>query len=314
MQDQDGRRRVAEAEERTKRAESPSAKSKQSRAEIPSAKNKQSENFREGQRDDDNIGEDAQQSASKRKREECEDPNTFDIGEEIDKKKWKAFVEKHGLKIKDGKWTKEEDLVHFSADAEEGMSRKAGVQRSAEQDQDNRIDVEGPASAQKMRIEQKEGGQKRNNESDENNGGLSKAKKLNMFEKQFDKQIKELLAVDVAEIFSPRRVNEFASEYELIGGWSLDLTTLDEEGKPWDFSSVQMRNKAARKVLEEKPTLLIGSPPCTYFSRLMSITWSRMNPEEAWAKWNQAIEHLNFCMHLYKIQINAGRIFYTSIQ
>ena len=66
MQDQDGRRRVAEAEERTKRAETPSAKSKQSRAEIPSAKNKQSENLREGQRDGGNIGEDAQQSASKR--------------------------------------------------------------------------------------------------------------------------------------------------------------------------------------------------------------------------------------------------------
>ena len=87
------------------------------------------------------------------------------------------------------------------------------------------------------------------------------------------------------------------------------MTTLDEEGKPWDFSSVQMRNKAARKVLKEKPTLLIGSPPCTDLSRLTSINWSRMNPEEAWAKWNQAIEHLNFCMHLYKIQINAGRYF-----
>ena len=81
--------------------------------------------------------------------------------------------------------------MHVSADAEEGMSRKAGVQRSAEQDQDNRMDVEGPASAQKMRIEQKEVGQKRNNESDENNEGLSKAKKLNMLEKQFNKQMKE---------------------------------------------------------------------------------------------------------------------------
>eukprot|EP00973_Karenia_brevis_P070567 9809664-Karenia_brevis.AAC.1 len=32
-----------------------------------------------------------------------------------------------------------------------------------------------------------------------------------------------------------------------------------------------------------------------------------MNPQEAWGKWNQAIVHLNFCMQLYKIQINAGR-------
>ena len=200
MQDQDGRRRVAEAEERTKRAE------------IPSAKNKQSENLREGQRDDDNIGEDAQQSASKRKRAECEDPSAFEIGGELHKKRWKIFVENHGLKIKDGKWTKEEDLVHDSADAEEGMSRKAGVQRSAEQDQDSRREIEGPASAEKMRIEQKEGGQKRNDESDENNEGLSKAKKLNMLGKQFEKQMTELLAIDVAEIFSPRRVNEFASE------------------------------------------------------------------------------------------------------
>eukprot|EP00973_Karenia_brevis_P084114 11670821-Karenia_brevis.AAC.1 len=70
-----------------------------------------------------------------------------------------------------------------------------------------------------------------------------------------------------------------------------------------------MRNKATRKVIEDKPTLLIGSPPCTYFSQLMRINWSRMDPDEAWRKWEQAVEHVSFCMKLYSIQIEAGRYF-----
>jgi hypothetical protein len=40
----------------------------------------------------------------------------------------------------------------------------------------------------------------------------------------------------VAEVFSPPRVVKMPHELGLKGGWSLDITTCDEQGIPWDFS------------------------------------------------------------------------------
>eukprot|EP00973_Karenia_brevis_P035276 4865280-Karenia_brevis.AAC.1 len=34
-----------------------------------------------------------------------------------------------------------------------------------------------------------------------------------------------------------------------------------------------------------------------------------MDPAVATEKWNEAIRHLNFCVHLYKLQIRGGRYF-----
>ena len=72
--------------------------------------------------------------------------------------------------------------------------------------------------------------------------------------------------IDVAEVYSPERVTRVAEQYGLKPGWSLDLTTTDENGRPWGFQCTHVRNKAARKLLQEKPTLVIGSPMCTEFS------------------------------------------------
>ena len=82
--------------------------------------------------------------------------------------------------------------------------------------------------------------------------------------------MRELLAIDVAEIFPPKQVNECAKNHEWPDGWS-DLRMTDEHGKPWNFSDPSMRNKAARRFIEEKPTLLVGSPSCTCFSHLMKM-------------------------------------------
>ena len=40
-------------------------------------------------------------------------------------------------------------------------------------------------------------------------------------------------AVDVAEIYSPPRIADMANRMNMKGGWSLDLTTEDENGKPY---------------------------------------------------------------------------------
>eukprot|EP00973_Karenia_brevis_P023183 3193485-Karenia_brevis.AAC.1 len=82
-----------------------------------------------------------------------------------------------------------------------------------------------------------------------------------MLERQMNKYIAELHSIDIGEIYSPKRVNEYAHQFGLEPGWSLDLTTRDEQGQPWDFTKVEMRNKAIRRVINERPLFVIGSPP-----------------------------------------------------
>ena len=60
----------------------------------------------------------------------------------------------------------------------------------------------------------------------------------------------------------------------LDGLRAFDLRTSKPNGEPWDFSRSSDRREARRHVEEEKPTWVIGSPPCTFFSR-----------------WNQAMKH-----------------------
>ena len=72
--------------------------------------------------------------------------------------------------------------------------------------------------------------------------------------------------LDVAEVYSPPRVVEVARRMGPRAGWSPDLTTTDEEGNVWDLNQLKMRNKAVRLLLQDEPTLLIGSPICTPFT------------------------------------------------
>ena len=83
-------------------------------------------------------------------------------------------------------------------------------------------------------------------------------------------------AMDVAEFYSPPRVAKMAAEMGLRAGWGMDLTTQDNDGRPWDFNILEMRNRAARKVLEDKPLLLIGSPMCTVYCTMNNINHAKM--------------------------------------
>ena len=60
--------------------------------------------------------------------------------------------------------------------------------------------------------------------------------------------MEELLrGMEVAEVYGPPRAVELARRMGLRAGWSLDITTCDEDGKSWDFNQLEMRNKAVRK-------------------------------------------------------------------
>ena len=115
--------------------------------------------------------------------------------------------------------------------------------------------------------------------------------------------------MEVAEVYSPPRVAKMAKQMGLRAGWSLDLTTRDENGRPWDFNDKAMRNAAVRELLNDKPRLLIGSPMCGPFSSMNNINYARMTDAEKEQRIAYGRKHLELCMRLYEIQWSEGRYF-----
>ena len=74
-----------------------------------------------------------------------------------------------------------------------------------------------------------------------------------------------LSGVDITEVFSPIRVNKVCKKFGLIPGDSFDL----RDG--YDLSDDRTQAYVVRRVREANPKLLIGSPPCTMFSRLQAL-------------------------------------------
>ena len=114
-------------------------------------------------------------------------------------------------------------------------------------------------------------------------------------------------SMDVADIYSPERVITMAKRYGLNAAWALDLITIVETGRAWDFDCIHMKNKATRKLLEDKPMLLIGSPMCTEFCSWMYINHLKMPKKVVHERMRKARAHSEFCTTLYAIQINQGR-------
>ena len=61
--------------------------------------------------------------------------------------------------------------------------------------------------------------------------------------------------------------NGFLRNLNIKGLAAFDLRTRKENGTPWDFSKTSDRKEALQFVQEKQPTWIIGSPPCTAFSR-----------------------------------------------
>ena len=129
---------------------------------------------------------------------------------------------------------------------------------------------------------------------------------------RYKRERKAAIRAVVSEIYSPPRVTaavKLLPELKLIPGFALDLTVADSDGRLWDFDDVVMRDRARKKLLDEKPMLLVGSPMCTAFS-----TWQRINnkirdPVTVKGELKRARQHLEFCVELYREQAKAGRYF-----
>ena len=118
----------------------------------------------------------------------------------------------------------------------------------------------------------------------------------------------------VAEIYSQPRVTRALKMLPGMGlsaAFALDLTNTDEDGREWDFTDAEMRRRARRKVADEMPMLLIGSPSCSPYS-----TWQQLNavkhgwPEGELERRRIAGDvHLNFVSELYAMQMAGNRYF-----
>ena len=115
---------------------------------------------------------------------------------------------------------------------------------------------------------------------------------------------------DVSEIYSPPRMAKAASALGLKGGWSLDLTTTDDDGNAWDFRDKNMQKMAMQKVKQDKPYLLVLSPMCGPFSELQQMfNYPGTPKEEVKKKLEDGLEHIDFCIKLCIEQYRQGRAF-----
>ena len=115
----------------------------------------------------------------------------------------------------------------------------------------------------------------------------------------------------VSEVYSPPRVAAAArvlADLRIDPGLSMDITTTDEVGDAWGFSKHSMRAKAKRRLEEQDPELLVGSPMCTMYS-----PWQRINRFRDVSRYKRekkrARRHLEFVCELYHMQLARGRLF-----
>ena len=113
----------------------------------------------------------------------------------------------------------------------------------------------------------------------------------------------------VSEVYSPPRIAETAQRMGLTAGMSLDLSTCDENGVPWDFSKKERQDEARRRLREEEPALLVACPMCGPFSSWMAINYQRMDEQEVRQKLMEALQHFKFALELCQEQHQRGGLF-----
>ena len=79
--------------------------------------------------------------------------------------------------------------------------------------------------------------------------------------------------------------------------------------KPWDLSKKDVQQKVMKMVVECKPFMVVGSPPCTAFSRLQELSKHKRDPDIVKRELAAAVEHIRFCFRIYEVQRRAGRFF-----
>ena len=90
---------------------------------------------------------------------------------------------------------------------------------------------------------------------------------------------------------------------------AFDLRTSKPNGDAWDFPRKSDRKQALLFIQEKKPGWLIGSPPCTAFSRLQGLNFPKMDPARVAKVLKEAKKHLHGVLSLYQVQLDGNRHF-----
>lgn len=116
---------------------------------------------------------------------------------------------------------------------------------------------------------------------------------------------------DVAEVFSPPRCTALAPSFYLTPGFAIDVL----ENKPgsdsnWDLLKKEDRALALEMLKQDKPFLLVGSPPCASFSALnRRLNYPAMDPMAVGSKVKEGKILLQAAVDMYKVQLEEGRVF-----
>ena len=118
-------------------------------------------------------------------------------------------------------------------------------------------------------------------------------------------------ANDISEAYFPPRITKMARTMGLHAGWALDLVETDpDDNKPWDFFQKDKRDKALRKVKEDKPFMLIVSPMCGPFSALQSLlNYPKLKRADVKERLTDAMIQVRFCLEMCFEQHVNGRLF-----
>ena len=77
----------------------------------------------------------------------------------------------------------------------------------------------------------------------------------------------------------------------------------------WDFNLWWDREEALQLVDDQKPTWVIGSLPCTYYSAWQNINFKKISADEAARRMALGRVHLKCVAKVYRNQIRAGPYF-----
>ena len=105
-----------------------------------------------------------------------------------------------------------------------------------------------------------------------------------------------------SETHSHRLEDKVAGDEYLGLDESVDITTVDEQGVQWDFTNVEMRNQAFRKIVAEKPFLLMGAHPSANLRSKSNASWIRMTQRKKDDELHRARVHMQFVCRMYKLQ------------
>eukprot|EP00435_Cladocopium_sp_Y103_P070140 s53_g34.t1 len=87
------------------------------------------------------------------------------------------------------------------------------------------------------------------------------------------KTVAQLAAMDVIEVFSPKRLNHLVERFGLRKGAAIDLEEVKPDGSDyWDLDRQEDFEQLLDLIAVEQPWLLTSSPPCTTFSPLRRLS------------------------------------------